>query len=254
MNIGKSSDIIKNIKNHKDESTTVVDDLFVLTLLKKHNINVHTFLYCDDYDYKSDCLELIEYFKSTTTSYIVSSKTMKPLMHKENCCHLIAVCDLNIVDINLLKDSKFLIINDRIEIPGNLGTIYRSADATNVDGIILVDAVTKLNNIKLVHASRGMNILIKSSYSSFKETIDFLLENNFNIYIGEPVEGTSYENVKFDGKVAVVVGSERYGSNPLWLDYDVNKIFIPMDGEITSLNVSIAASILMYEVKRKQQL
>lgn len=252
MNIGRSSDIIKNIKNHKDESTVIVDDLFVLTLLKKHNIKVHTFLFCDDFEYKSDCLELIEYFKQTSTTYIISSKIMKTLMHKENCCHLLAVCDLNLVNINKLKDNKFLIINDKIEIPGNLGTIYRSADATNVDGIILVDAVTKLNNIKLVHASRGMNVLIKTAYASFKETIDFLLDNNFNIYIGEPIEGTSYDKVNFDGKIAIVVGSERYGSNPLWLDYDVNRVFIPMSGEITSLNVSIAASILMYEVKRKQ--
>ncbi|MFI3252332.1 MAG: TrmH family RNA methyltransferase [bacterium] len=252
MNIGRSSEIIKNIKNHKNDSTAIVDDLFVLSLLKKHNIKVHTFIYCDDYDYKSECLELIEYFKSTSTSYIISNKIMKTLMHKENCCHLIAECDLNLVELNKLKDSKFLIINDRIEIPGNLGTIYRSADATNVDGIVLVDAVTKLNNIKLVHASRGMNILIKTAYASFKETVDFLLDNNFNVYIGEPVEGISYDKAAFDGKIAIVVGSERYGSNKLWLDYDVNKVFIPMDGEITSLNVSIAASILMYEVKRKQ--
>lgn len=252
MNIGRSSDVIKNIKNHKDESTTVVDDLFGLTLIKKNNIKTHTFLYCDDYEYKNECLELIEYFKNNSECYIVSYKVMKTLMHKENCCGLIAVCNLNLVDINKLKDNKFLIINDRIEIPGNLGTIYRSADATNVDGIVLVDAVTKLNNIKLVHASRGMNILIKTAYASFKETIDFLLENNFNIYVGEPVEGISYDKIKFEGKVAIVVGSERFGSNPLWLDYNVNKVFIPMSGEITSLNVSIAASILMYEVKRNQ--
>ncbi len=252
MNIGRSSEIIKKIKNHKNESTTVVCDLFVLSLLKEKNIKVHQFLYCDDFDYKNECLELIEYFKNKSENYIISYKVMQTLMHKENSCNIIAVCDLNLVNINEFKDNKFLIINDRIEIPGNLGTIYRSADATGVDGIILVDAVTKLNNPKLVHAARGMNILIKTAYASFKETIDFLLNNNFSVYIGEPVEGISYDKVEFSNKVAIVVGSERYGSNKLWLDYDVNKVFIPMSGEITSLNVSIAASILMYEVKRKQ--
>lgn len=252
MNIGKSSEIIKNIKNNKDESITLVDDLFILSLLKKNNIKVHTFLYCDDYEYKEDCLDLIEYFKTTTSCYIISSKTMKSLMHKENSCYLLAQCDLNLVSINSFKNSNFLIVNDRIEIPGNLGTIYRSADAVKADGIILVDAVTKLNNSKLVHASRGMNILIKSSYSTFKETIDFLLENEFKIFIGEPIDGISYESANFDGKVAIVVGSERFGCNKLWFDYDVNRVFIPMLGEITSLNVSIAASLLMYEVKRKR--
>lgn len=252
MNIGKTNEILKNIKNNKDESKTIVSDLYVLSLIQKYNIKVDTFLYCDDFNYKEDCINLINYFKEKTNSYIISNKVMQGLMPKENSCNLVALCDLNLVDINSLSNSNFLIVNDRIEIPGNLGTIYRSADATGVDGIILVDAVTKLNNPKLVNSSRGMNILIKTAYASFKETIDFLLENNFNIYIGEPVEGVSYDKVNFKNKTALVVGSERYGCNNLWFDYDINKVFIPMYGEITSLNVSIAASILMYEVKRKQ--
>ncbi len=252
MNIGRSSDIIKQIKSNKDEDKTVVDDMFVLSLLQKYKIKTHIFLYCDDYEYKDECLELIDYFKSNCETYIISTKVMKTLLQKENSCHLIALCSLNLVELNKLADCNFLIINDRVEIPGNLGTIYRSADAVSADGIILLDAVTKLNNPKLVHASRGMNILIKTAYSSFNETIDFLLDNNFNIYIGEPEDGISYDKTNFDGKVAIVVGSERFGSNKLWLDYDVHRVFIPMSGEITSLNVSIAASILMYEVKRRR--
>ncbi len=252
MNIGKSNDVIKIIKNNKDDNKTIVCDLYVLSLLKKYVINIHYFLYCEDFSYKDDCIDLINYFKSKYPSYIISKKVMQSLMPKENSCNLLALCDLNLVKLNELSSSKFLIINDRIEIPGNLGTIYRSADATGVDGIILVDAVTKLNNTKLVNSSRGMNILIKTAYASFKETINFLLDNNFVIYIGEPIEGTSYDKVQFKDKVALIVGSERYGCNDLWFDYEVNRVFIPMMGEITSLNVSIAASILMYEVKRKQ--
>ncbi len=251
MNISRSSDIIKKIKNNKAENKTVVDDLYVFSLVKKYKVNVDIFLYCDDYNYKEECIELIEYYKENSNTYIISSKVMSSLISKENCCYLIALCDLNLVSLDNFIDNNFIVVCDRLEIPGNLGTIYRTADATNCDGIILLDAVTKINNAKLVHSSRGMNIITKSCYSNFDDLIEFLLRNKFNIYIGEPVDGISYDKLDFKGKTALIVGSERFGSNKKWLNYSVNKTFIPMYGEITSLNVSIAASILMYEVKRK---
>ena len=59
---------------------------------------------------------------------------------------------------------------------------------------------------------------------------------------------------RLDGKVAIIVGNERYGITSNWYQYNHLKVFIPMYGEMKSLNVSIAASILMYEVKMKKEL
>lgn len=255
--LSKNSEIIKelskNIKNNKNQYCTIVDDLFVLELIKKHDISTETFIFCNDYDYRAESLQIIDFFKKTTTCYTVSTKVMQSLMQKENCCFMIAITKLNIHELTNMKDKDFLIICDGLEIPGNLGTIFRTADACGASGIILVDSVTKLNNPKLVHSSRGMNLLANTAVSGFQETIQFLTENNYKIFIGEPYLGTSYDECNYDDKIAIVIGSERYGCNKKWLNYDVIRTFIPMIGEMTSLNVSIAASIIMYKAYEKRK-
>ena len=81
-----------------------------------------------------------------------------------------------------------------------------------------------------------------------------ILNNNYDIYLGEPILGKPYNEYNYEGKVALIVGNERYGINSKWYENEHKKVFIPMFGEMTSLNVSIAGSILMYEVKMKKEL
>ena len=72
--------------------------------------------------------------------------------------------------------------------------------------------------------------------------------------MGEPELGKSYNELDYHGKIAIVVGSERYGINPDWYNHPHQKVFIPMYGTMTSLNVGVAASILLYEAKLKRKL
>ena len=89
---------------------------------------------------------------------------------------------------------------------------------------------------------------------TYDEAQNFLIKNNYNIYLGEPILGKPYNEYNYEGKIALVVGNERYGITSNWYQYDHFKVFIPMYGEMKSLNVSIAGSILMYEVKMKKEL
>ena len=177
---------------------------------------------------------------------------MDSLLQKENAIKMIAVVKLPVTNYEELKKHNFLLVVDKIELPGNLGTILRTMDAVGADAIISVDPFTKLNNPKLVHASRGMNLSIKQLEDSYANVLSFLHNEGYTIYLGEPELGKSYNELNYQGKIAIVVGSERYGINPDWYNHPHQKVFIPMYGKMTSLNVGVAASILLYEAKLKR--
>ena len=255
--LAKNNDIIKklirNIKNNDQEGYTIVDDLFALSIALENN-EISDFFYSSDYDYRPEALELLnKIVKKANNIYTISNKTMEQIMLKNNSSHMIAVVKLPIVKLDSLKNKKFILIADGIEIPGNLGTIFRTIDATGCEAIISINSVTKLNNTNLVHSSRGMNLLIPQIETTYEQCLKFVLENEFTTYLGEPELGLSYDEIEYEDKLAIVVGSERYGITPDWYNHPNRKVYIPMYGKMGSLNVGVAASILLYQIKQQKK-
>jgi outer membrane protein len=80
-----------------------------------------------------------------------------------------------------------------------------------------------------------------------------LLELNYDIFLGEPVLGKSYDEYDYKGNVAIVIGNERYGIDPKWYESKHKKVYIPMEGLMGSLNVSVAGSILLFEALKNRK-
>ena len=78
--------------------------------------------------------------------------------------------------------------------------------------------------------------------------LNYLKKQGFWI-IGTDMEGLDYKDVDYEGKIAIIIGSERYGIDKKWFEYPHKNIYIPMFGEMTSLNVGVAGSILLYQAK-----
>lgn len=248
--------LIKQYKKHPKNEYYVIEELFILEMCLKYPCEVIGLLYCDELCYSENVKSMIKQFKENCNNvYQISKKTYNSLAEKENASGMIALVKkeyVNLKDVNE-KYEKILIL-DSIEIPGNVGTMVRTSDATDFDLIIMVNKVTGFSHHKAISSSRGMFLRIPFACVSYEEAQSFLLNNNYNIYLGEPILGTPYNEYNYDGKTAIVVGNERYGINSKWYEYKHKKVFIPMFGEMTSLNVSIAGSILMYEVKMKKEL
>ena len=222
----------------------------------KYPCEIIGLLYCDELCYSESTKKIIkDYKKRCNDVYQISKKTYSSLAEKENSSGMIALVKKEYIDLN--KDTnnyeKVLVI-DSIEIPGNVGTMVRTADATDFDLIIMVDKVTGFSHHKTISSSRGMFLKIPFVNMSYEDAQQYLLNNNYDIYLGEPILGKPYNEYNYEGKVALIVGNERYGINSKWYENEHKKVFIPMFGEMTSLNVSIAGSILMYEVKMKKEL
>lgn len=255
--LGKNSSVLKElkvfIKKNKD-GYIIVEDLNSLKLALEFNKKIDYFIYSNNIEYHDDTLDLINKVAScATNSYTVDFSSLTGIIQKENSIGFIALIKPDVYTFEDFKKLDFLVICDSLEIPGNLGTIYRTADSAKVAGIILVDSVTKFDNPKLVLSSRGTNLIIPTISSSYEKTLNFLLENNYQIFLGEPELGYDYQSYDYQGKIAIVIGNERFGINKDWYNHKNSKVFIPMEGHNNSLNVGVAASILIYEAYMKRR-
>lgn len=257
IKLAKNNPIIKDIKELQKKTVNdlvYVDDLSSIKTIEGTNNVIDTFIYCDELQYHDDTKKLIDaLIKKAHHSYTISKQTYEYLRQKENTAGLICTVLFKNHILDDFKNKEFIVVCDRLEIPGNIGTIYRTMDATKAEAMILVDAVVKPQSAKLALASRGANFLLPTASASYEETIKWLLENNYTIFLGEPNLGKSYREYNYQGKIAIVVGSERFGINPDWYNHKHEKVFIPMYGSNNSLNVGVAASILIYEATMRRQ-
>lgn len=257
IKLAKNKPIIKDIKELQKKTVNdlvYVDDLSSIKTIEGTNNVIDTFIYCDELQYHDDTKKLIDaLIKKAHHSYTISKQTYEYLRQKENTAGLICTVLFKNHILDDFKNKEFIVVCDRLEIPGNIGTIYRTMDATKAEAMILVDAVVKPQSAKLALASRGANFLLPTASASYEETIKWLLENNYTIFLGEPNLGKSYREYNYQGKIAIVVGSERFGINPDWYNHKHEKVFIPMYGSNNSLNVGVAASILIYEATMRRQ-
>ena len=242
------------IKTNHYPNITVTDDLEVLKIAVNNNLKINLLCYTFDEDYKDDTKELLnKLIKNSKEVYEISKSTYNSIKLKENHAGIIAAIELNNYSYNDFKNKEFLMILDHLEIPGNIGTIYRTLDSINCDGVILVDSISKINNEKITSSSRGCNLIIPTISDTYQNVLKYLLDNDYEIFLGEPKLGLDYQEYNYKGKIAIVVGNERFGINPDWYNHKSTKVFIPMEGSQNSLNVSVAASILAYEAYMKRK-
>lgn len=151
------------------------------------------------------------------------------------------------------RDEKpFIIIADQIEDPHNLGAIIRTAEACGVHGVIIPKRRSVGANATVYKTSAGaLSHMAVARVTNLTETIKDLKDKGVWIY-GAEAKGECYCNVKFDGAVALVIGSEGRGISDLVLKQCDFVVSLFMKGKVNSLNASVAGGILMYEIARQR--
>lgn len=154
----------------------------------------------------------------------------------------------------LAPEKLILLVVEGVEKPGNLGAIFRVADAAGIDGIIICDEKTDLYNPNVIRASVGTVFALKAVVSSNARVFNFLKTNGIKIYVSTPFTETIYSEVSFKDSLAIVVGSEDKGVSEFWMNRAYTHLKIPMQGQADSLNVAASTAILLYEVVRQRGL
>jgi len=151
-----------------------------------------------------------------------------------------------------LPPNALVIVTESIEKPGNLGTILRSADAAKVSAVIVCDRTTDIHNPNVVRASTGTMFSVPIVEASSDEALAWLKEKGFKILAATPHAEKLHFEVDLTGNVAIALGAEQYGLTAKWMDGAELRVRIPMLGLADSLNVSAAATILVYEAVRQR--
>lgn len=144
----------------------------------------------------------------------------------------------------------FIIIADEIEDPHNLGAIIRTAEAAGADGLIIPKRRSASLNATVFKTSAGAAAWLKvARVPNLVDTIKRLKENGVWVY-GMEADGTPFDKADLSGAVALVIGSEGFGLGRLVRENCDMTLSLPMFGKVNSLNASVSAGILMYEVVR----
>lgn len=198
---------------------------------------------------------------------IVTVEIEKTKLYKmaqtENCQGVIAIvppfdyCSVDDIlnEAKRKKEKTFILILDGIEDPHNLGSIIRTAETAGVHGIIIPKRRAALVNSTVNKTSAGATNFMKiARVNNLNETIKYLKDNDVWIYGTDMDTETIYYDEDMTGNVAIVIGSEGFGMSRLVKENCDFLIKIPMKGKITSLNASVSAGIVMYEVVKQRKI
>jgi RNA methyltransferase, TrmH family len=152
----------------------------------------------------------------------------------------------------LLSDVPLIIVAESIEKPGNLGAMLRTADAADVDALLLCDPRVDLWNPNVVRASRGSVFSVPVVECDNTSALDWLQSRKIQIIAATPAADLLYSDVNLKESLAIVVGTEDKGLTDFWLQHAELKVKIPMLGKVNSLNVSVSTALIVYEAVRQR--
>lgn len=151
-----------------------------------------------------------------------------------------------------LPDDPFLLLCERIEKPGNLGAMLRTADAVGVDAVLVPDPVTDLGNPNVVRASKGTVFSVPVATTASDDVIGWLAGRGVRLVAATPDTDLVHTDADLTGAVAIAVGAEKQGLTAQLLQAAQTRVRIPMAGRADSLNVSVSAAVLLYEAVRQR--
>ena len=145
---------------------------------------------------------------------------------------------------------KFIVLED-LRDPGNLGTIMRTAEGAGMDGVIMSRETVDLFNPKVVRSTMGSIFRVPFVYvDDLQQTIEQMKQHQFAIVATDLQGKNDYSAESYPAKTAVVIGNEAKGITEQMRQAATLLVKIPMQGKLESLNASIAAGLMMYELGR----
>lgn len=252
--------IIKNLvqlqeksKVRKNTGTFIIEGRREVSLALIGNFKIQTVLFCSDYISEHEIVTLIK--DSQTISLIeITKEVYQKLAYRDTTEGLIAVAENKsnqLSNLNL-RENPLILIAESPEKPGNIGALLRTADAANIDAVIIANPKSDLYNPNVIRSSVGCVFTNQIALASSEEVISFLKERNISIYSAILQEAKPYYTQNFTQATAIVVGTEATGLSEIWRNESKQNIIIPMEGAIDSMNVSVAAAILLFEAKRQR--
>ena len=249
--IGDVLELQEKSRERRTQGLFVVEGLREITLALSSGHTIETLFVCEN-------LGGFERFKAAYDLpkhvYMVTAEVFAKMAYRENSDGLLAVVparNLKLVDVRL-STNPFVIVLESVEKPGNLGAVLRTADAANVDAVVICDPLTDLYNPNVIRSSVGCIFTQQVAACSSEDALQWLHANGIKTFAAELQAAQWYHETDFTQPSAIVMGTEAAGLTDFWLQQADTRIKIPMRGKIDSLNVSVSTAVLTFEAMRQR--
>jgi TrmH family RNA methyltransferase len=180
---------------------------------------------------------------------------MERISYRKGGSDLILVAESfyrNLSQMTWNRGNPLLLVVEAVEKPGNLGAMLRTADAVGIDGLIFCDVATEMFNPNIVRASLGTLFTVPWVQCSSEEFQAYLKSSSIRLFATDLDGAVSYLEEDYTGPTAILMGTEATGISRSWRSIAHSRIKIPMAGQIDSMNVSVAAAIMLFEARRQR--
>lgn len=225
-----------------------------ISLVLQSDYLIETVLYVNENHLNNE--DILEELPKDVDLIEISKEVYQKLAYRESTEGIIAVVktkDFSLTSLKFQSKTPLIMIMEGIEKPGNIGAMLRTADAANVDAVLIADPKTDMFNPNIIRSSVGCVFTNQIATDSSENIINFLKKENINIYSATLQNSNEYFKEDYTKASAIVVGTEATGLSEIWRERATQNINIPMQGEIDSMNVSVACAIIIFEAKRQRK-
>jgi len=162
----------------------------------------------------------------------ISKEVFQKLAYRDSTEGILAIAktkELKLEQLNLSRN-PLILVAEGLEKPGNIGALLRTADAANIDAVIIANPKSDLYNPNIVRSSVGCLFTTQIAVGSSEEVISYLQKNKIDIYSATLQNSNSYLDINYKNSTALIVGTEATGLSEIWRNQSTQNINIPMEG------------------------
>lgn len=248
---------IKNIlalekaRERRLQNVFVIEGLKELALAVEGKYNISSVFFCPEI---VDVKNIQSIINQENLLIPVQQSVFEKIAYRESSGGVVAVAEQKkhtLENVRLRKNPIILVL-ESVEKPGNLGAVLRTADAANIDAVIICDPQTDFYNPNVIRSSIGCIFTTPIASATSEETIAWLKKHGVRLFATYLKASRPYFEIDFTGPTAIIMGTESTGLSDLWVKEADATIIIPMQGKIDSMNVSTAAAVIVFEATRQR--
>ena len=239
-------------RERKKKGLFIIEGKREISLAIAANYEFDTILYFEDLISEQEILHL---FNTNVNRILISKEVYQKLAYRGSTEGIIAVTkakDFSLENIKFKSETPLILVAEGIEKPGNIGALLRTADAANVAAVFIANPKSDLYNANIIRSSVGCVFTNQIAIGSSEEIVVFLVEKKIQMYATTLQNSNEYHKENYTAATAIVVGTEATGLTTVFREEATQNINIPMQGQIDSMNVSVAAAIVLFEAKRQR--
>jgi len=251
----KAATQLRRRKYRKLNNRTLIEGVRELSHAIDAGVTILEIFFCESLCRGEEAETLLERIEALPVAkYRVPPSLFEKLAFGDRAEGVLAVAQTPDVSLDNLElpAGALVAVLEAVEKPGNLGAVFRSAEAAGVSAVVIADGQTDLFNPAAIRASLGAVFCLAVGSGTSEEVLAWLREHKLAMFAARVDGSVPYTDVEMGSGAAIILGSEEAGLTPLWSADDITAVHLPMAGRIDSLNVSTTAAVLFYEAQRQR--